>query len=97
MAEGGRRKNFMKESILFGIPPPSLESQTENSLAIAAACSQQQVLLQDLLPKNVNRIVGRKYVPGNSGQLPAKTEVGKQRLHWAPLSISRYRPSPRCK
>jgi len=78
---GGRllAKKLMKESILFGIPTPSLKAQTDNSLAvIAAACSKKKLLSSDLLSKGVNRIAEGTF-QRILVNLPRK--LGKERLH----------------
>jgi len=79
--KGGRllAKKLMKESILFGIPAPSLEAQTDNSLAvISAACSKKNVLSSALLSKGVSRIAGGTF-QRSLANLPRK--LGKERLH----------------
>ena len=58
--EDCRGKILGKENILFDLPSPHPILGGGNDTIIAAACAHQQVLMQDILSKTIERQIWRK-------------------------------------
>ena len=58
--EDYRSKILGKENILFDLPSPHPALGGGNDMIIAAACAHQQVLIQDILSKTIERQIWRK-------------------------------------
>ena len=55
-----RSKILSKENIIFDLPSPHPVLGGGNDTIIAAACAHQQVLMQDILSKTIERQIWRK-------------------------------------
>ena len=66
--EDCRSKTLGKENILFDLPSSLPILGGGNNAIIAAACAHQQVLMQDILSKTIERQMWCKVVRGTFGK-----------------------------